>query len=327
MAITPRTVFSEPINLLVFAFGILAVGGLVGVFVGADDAENTIHCQVQVQEPPDDSGRLDAGISAVDEGDSAGADDWAGQPVDLDSLDYTCRLEQPAPSWSEGQWLRHLGCMEARGESTEVMLAETTAAIDSVGLTPDLAVKKADYLKTVGSAEEHLQFLDRAVDRLGVVDGQLVHRLARALTWRGHSSDIERVRHLQLLSRMLMPESCEVLQTEIWSRHALAERMAEGDSTVARDGVQRAVSAYLERDCHERVHEGRWGVLAEIVGAGIAAEASNGHDGHSSLLRTVANSFDVRRLPTFCAEAVPEGTGLRSYCEKRMGDELFLSRR
>ncbi|QDG52463.1 hypothetical protein FIV42_17470 [Persicimonas caeni] len=328
MAITPRTVLSEPINLLVFAFGVFAVGGLIGVIWSADGGDERSRCpalQAHAQRAAD-VGAVSHGFEE-DNGPPELAEASQADASHRAALDYTCRLDTPAHDWNEAHWLRHLDCMEARGEPTEVILAETSAAIESVGLTPELAVKKADALEAVAGPDEHIAFLEQAVDRLGVVDGQLVHRLARALTWRGHQNDIEQIRHLQLLSRMLMPDSCEVQQTDIWVRYHLAQQMAQGPSPVAWDGVQRAVRHYVDRGCHERLHEGRWETLAEIVGVGVAAEATNGHSGHSSLLREVAGSFEVRQVPTFCREAVPEGTGLRSYCEKRMGDELFLSRR
>lgn len=325
MAITPRTVLSEPINLLVFAFGIFAVGGLIGVISSVDNQEERSRCPALLAASahgPESQRAPDVGAPTP-----AAETDFGADVTDQAALDYTCRLVTPSQEWDEAHWLRHLDCMEARDEPADVILAEADAAIDAVGLTPELAVKKADHLEVVGSADEHIAFLNHAVQRLGVVDGQLVHRLARALTWRGHRNDVEQIRHLQLLSRMLMPDSCEVHQTDIWVRYQLAQQLAEGPAPAAWDGVQRAVRHYVERGCHERIHEGRWEALAEIVGVGVAAEATNGHSGHSSLMRDVAASFEVRQVPTFCREAVPEGTGLRSYCEKRMGDELFLSNR
>lgn len=329
MAITPRTVLSEPINLLVFAFGVFAVGGLIGLVWSVDRAEERARCPATYADARSGS---DVGAAMMPGEDQRGARSFSGDTSDYDpgdraALDYTCRLNTPTQDWDEAHWLRHLGCMHARDEAADIVLAETNAAIDAVGLTPELAVEKADVLQRVGSPHEHIAFLEHAVKRFGVVDGQLVHRLARALTWRGHRNDVERIRHLQLLSRMLLPNSCEVHQTDIWVRFQLAQEIARGPAPAAWDGVQRAVRQYIARGCHERIHEGRWEVLAEIVGVGVAAEATNGHAGHSSLLREVAASFEVLQVPTFCREAVPEGTGLRSYCEKRMGDEQFLSRR
>jgi hypothetical protein len=235
--------------------------------------------------------------------------------------------------------------MEARGEGAEVLLAETNQAIGDLGLTPDLALKKADYVKEARTADEHIEFLDAAVTRLGVSDGRLVHRLARALTWRGELEDIERIRHLQLLSRMLTPDSCEVLQTDIWARYALAEHMAQRPSPAARHGVSHAISTYLAADCHLRYEMGRHEpsqidpgqiksnqleMLTEMLGVGVVAEATNGHAGESTLIRHVAESNDLRaqhdQVRSLCRAAVPAGVGLRGDCEKRLGDELFLAR-
>lgn len=320
MAITPRTVLSEPINLLMFAMGVVAITSMVVVFGGGDaDCPRTANHADAGAAP--DVARLDSADARSDW--PAAASITSAAPH---RLDYTCQLAEPAGDWGEQQWLRHLDCMQARGEADEVLLAEVDRAIGAVGLTPELAVHKADLLATVGTADEHIAFLHGAVRELGVVDGRLVHRLSRALVWRGQRSDLEHIRHLQLLSRMLMPESCRVLETDVWAHYMMAQDAADPDSTAAWQGVQRAVRTWTAQGCHERVHQGRWDVLAEMVGVGVAAEATNGHDGHSSLIREVTDAYEVRQVPVLCRDAVPANTGLRSYCEKRIGDEQFLAR-
>ncbi len=319
MAITPRTVLSEPINLVMFALSGFTLLALVGICAGRDDAS-----------PASDAvgvGTVAPDVEIVETTDTV---DW---PLNVDEedagvtrLDYTCRLVEPRATWSGREWLRHIHCMSARGESDDVLLTETSAAIAAVGLTPDLAVTKADYLARVGTADEQIAFLDSAVQRLGVVDGRLVHRLARALVWRGHQDDLEQVRHLELLSRMLMPDSCEVRQTDVWARYMLARDLARHPSPAAWAGVRRAVEAYVDAGCYGRLDQASPAKLAEVVGVGIAAEATNGQTSHSSLIRKVAEARDIKDVAAMCRDAVPDDTGLRRDCQKRLGDELYLAR-
>jgi hypothetical protein len=352
MAITPRTILSQPINLLLFALSIMVLGGLLGVLAGVSNSRarlDTRHIPPDVEVDPNQAdwnqvdsswAGEDTGVAGLDDNEPTDSRDAMVVGAEPDYRDYICRLQEPGRSWTEGQWLRHLGCMKARGEADEVLLDETTAAIDAVGLTPDLGVEKADLLKAVETPDDHIAFLDAAVTQLGVSDGRLVHRLAQALTWRAEADDIERIRHLQLLSRMLMRDSCEVQQTEIWVRYALADKLAEAPSPAAWHGAKRAIASYVADDCHERLDRvpqvqgrsdrGRPDVLAEIVGVGVVAEATSGHSAQSTLIRQVVDSYELRGRPdqvsSFCREAVPAGVGLRAECEKRVADELFLSR-
>lgn len=319
MAITPRTVFSEPRNLFVFSVSVLLLGVLAGLFVSADDRPVCPYAQQSTSNTTDS---LDAGAEV---GDEYVANSSA--TADAEPRSWPCDLVDPEPDWGESEWLRHLNCMEVRSEPNRAMLAEVDEAIDLLGLTHELALKKADYLEPIAPANDLIAFLESAIEEMGVMDGQLPHRLARALTWRGESGDLERVRRLQLLARSLMPASCEVLQTDIWVRYRLAEQTSRHPSPTAWQGVRSVIDTYLAQDCPERLHQGDWNVLAEMVSVGVAAEATNGHAGHSTLIRDVAESFEVRQVEQFCREAVPANTGLRSYCKKRVLDELFLSRR
>jgi hypothetical protein len=189
-------------------------------------------------------------------------------------------------------------------------------------------------LKWIGTLDQQIEFLETAVQGLGVVDGQLVHRLSRALIWRGDRADLERIRQLQHLARMLEPddlfERCELRQTDIWARFMIAKdaELAHGAIPLApRRGVQRAVRNYIATGCLvRRLGQGQWKAMSEIVGVAIAAEASNGHDGLSNMIRRVAESYPIPRVSEFCRAAVPAGVELRDDCEKRVGDELFLAR-
>lgn len=324
MAITPRTILSRPLNLLVFILGVLGVGGIIGLGISSDSSE----CDAWKRSAPSEASQdLDAGTpkESVDASSTQWGEEHSAAPGF--NLDYTCQLERPSSDWSEEQWLRHFDCMQARGASDEALLEKTEAAIDSLGLTHELAISKADLLAKVADSAEHRAFLEDAVNQIGVMDGRLVHRLSRALAWNVEREDIERIRHLQLLSRTLREGDCEVAQTDIWVRYLMAERLAEKPSPAADQRVGDAVDAYLDGGCHEQRHSGQWDALAEVVGVGLAAERTNGHDAHSLLIRQIAEAYRIHRVDAFCEQAVPEHGDLRAYCEKRVGDELFLSQR
>ena len=325
MAVTPRTVLSDPINLMVFVLAAIGMAALVALYF---DAKTDSSCRYEYT-----SGAapmvLDAGPPRS--GPPPASPATTRPPVATDGAsadDSVCIVGRPADHWSAERWVEHLDCMEASGESFEVLLAETTRAVQAVGPTHTLAVRKADYLAHVGTLDDQIAYLEGALVDLGQVDdGQLVHRLVRALTWRGRRSDFDRISLGEGLSSALLPDSCRALQTKIWVRYVLAERAFGGHAAPAWERVRQSINDYVSRDCQARVHEGRWDVLAEIVGAGVVAEASNGHTGHSTLIGHAVESFEIRNVPALCREAVPAGLSLRQDCQKRVRDELFLSRR
>lgn len=322
MAITPRTVLSQPLHILVLTMGLLAVLALAGIVLGIKNApQRAARCRAaaaslhkaRLQPPPGSVARVS----------------WPSAPP--------CALDAPDASWTAAQWVRHLGCMEARNTPAQVLLVEVNTAIQVAGLAPELALKKSDYLREVGTLDEQIDFLQTAVRRLGVVDGTLVHRLSRALVWRGDQEDLEQIRHLQHLSMMLQPEDfgarCEVAQTNIWALMMMAQAddaraLDSADLTprAARLNVHRVVRDYVDQGCAQQIHRGQWADLAEVVGVAIAAEATSGQNARSSLVRKVSEAFRIQDVPEFCRTAVPDGLDLRETCEKRVGDELYLAR-
>lgn len=338
MAITPRTILTRPVHLVLFLLGALAVGGLVGwltthrepVEAGGDDAQ-TVDAHDEI-EREDEIEQDDARFSTGDagQGEDLGIDDadrWKPAGAEFDRRDHECTLVEPEDDWTEAHYLRHLNCMEERDEGSAERLEATGEAIEAVGLTEKLAVEKADLLRELDREGAHRTFLEEAVDELDTRDPELLHRLARALIWRGDPDEIERIRHLQLLSRSTVSDECEALQTDVWARYLLAHRFAERPSPAAFDAVREAIDVYRARDCAEKRHTGKFDALAQVVGVGVAAEQVDGHGAHGALIGEVAHSFDILDPERLCERAVPDRDGLRGHCEDRLTDELRLSER
>lgn len=332
MAITPRTILTRPLHLVLFLLGALAVGGLVGWIVAQEKPDGAGEDGARAVDASDEFERDDAQPSIGDAGQSEdlGIDDtdrWRPAGAEFDRRDHQCTLVEPEADWTEAHYLRHLDCMEERDEPSAERLEATDEALEAVGLTEKLAVEKADLLRERDRERAHLAFLEKAVDELDTGDPELLHRLARALTWRGEPEDLERIRHLQLLSRSMASNECEALQTDVWTRYLLAHRFAERPSPAAFDAVREAIDIYRGRDCAEKRHTGKWDALAEVVGVGVAAEQVDGHGAHGALIREVAHSFKILDPERLCERAVPDRDGLRGHCEDRLTDELHLSER
>lgn len=322
MAITPRTVLSQPVYFSVFSLAAIGVIAMIGIFVGMHDSPKS---PAPTPAPNHQSASISASTSGV----------FAAKL----NPHTPCELVAPERKWSSAQWVRHLDCMEARNSPSHVLLGEANMAIHRVGLKPALALRKSNYLKQIAPLEEQIDFLRSAVNGLGVVEIKLVHRLRRALIWRGKHADLKEIRELEEISSRLQTSErtnqCEMRQTDIWARVMVAQSLEDSAiadeahaimRSVARQSVQRAVRAYLAVDCANQIHQGKRAALAELTGVAIAAEFSNAHDGHSSLLGEIAASYRIVNIPEFCRRAVPAGVDLRQTCEKRVGDERFLAR-
>lgn len=322
MAITPRTVLSQPIYFTIFSLASIGVIALVGILLGLQKSPSK-----QAPKPTQTTSfTLLTPAHTVT------------RSVHLDR-ETPCNLNTSERQWSAAQWVRHLDCMKAQKAPSRVLLGEANKAISRVGLKPDLALRKSDYLKAIAPLEEQIDFLRSAVDGLGVVEGKLVHRLRRALIWRGQQSDFDELRELEDISHRLhttdRAEQCERRQTDIWAHMMIAKSLqnpgvedASNDiiRSVADQSVQRSIRTYVSLDCVSQIYEGRRDSLAELTGVAIAAEATNGHSGESSLLRKIAESYHILEIPEFCRQAVPAGLDLRQTCEKRVGDERYLAR-
>jgi|GEM_PF-3796580 len=320
MAITPRTIFSRPAFFTLFSLSAIALIAAAGIFIGQHKQTDKLTNCPRYSE---------AELLAL----------RGPGPKVLPPRPTSCAIFTPENQWSAARWERHLECMEGQKVRSRVLLGEANKAISQVGLTPQLALRKSNYLKAIAPLEQQIEFLRSAVNGLGIVEGELVHRLRRALIWRGQPSDLEEVRELEEILRHLPSAArgahCERRQTEIWA-HMMVAQSLEGTGiedgsnsiirSVAHQSVQRAIRTYLGQDCAAQIHEGKRESLAELTGVAIAAEATNGHNGQSSLIRKIAQSYRILNIPEFCRQAVPAGMELRETCEKRVGDEQYLAR-
>lgn len=318
MAITPRTIFSRPTFFTLFSLSAIALIAAAGIFIGQHKRTDKLTNCPRYSE---------AELLAL----------RGPGPKVLPPRPTSCAIFTPENQWSAARWERHLECMEGQKVRSRVLLGEANKAISRVGLTPKLALRKSNYLKAIAPLEQQIEFLREAVNGLGVVEAELVHRLRRALIWRGHARDIDEIRDLEeLLRRLPAPQAqCERRQTEIWAHMMLAQSLEsagveDGSNSIIRSvaaqSVQRAVRDYIGLDCLSQIHQGKRESLAELTGVAIAAEATNGHSGESSIIREISKSYRILNIPEFCRQAVPAGMDLRPTCEKRVGDEQYLAR-
>ena len=173
----------------------------------------------------------------------------------------------------------------------------------------------------LGRDQALLRFLEIHVDDYrGVSDGRLEAMLAHALVWRGSRLDFNRAAALLARAGDLRPGACDVMATDIWLQYHGATRLHGAVADAADRRLGERIEAYLGADCHERVHEGRWDVLAESAGVGVAILSSEpaayriGND----LIDGVADRYTIRHVSAFCREATPAQTGLWKVCEAKL---------
>lgn len=322
MAITPRTLLRRPLIYIVLAIaGMFVVGAVAGYLVADRSAEQRpaeilVIRHVDYPATDDAPARRHTTIGA-EASDAAVATDGPG----ASATRTACRHDQSAGEWGERDWLRYIGCLEEKGEVDLAILHATERALDDVGYSYALTLRKAELLDGLGRDQALLRFLEiHTSDYRGVSDGRLEHMLAHALVWRGSRLDFDRAATLLDRARDLRPGACETMATDLWLQYHRATRLDGAEAAEADRALRDRINAYLGADCHERIHEGQWSTLAETAGVGVAILSTEpaayliGND----LIDSVTQRYAIRHPQAFCREATPAQTGLWKVCEAKL---------
>ncbi|MGM0557327.1 MAG: hypothetical protein ACQEVA_13165 [Myxococcota bacterium] len=339
MAVTPRTIFNNPVAV---AIGVVTCVGLASLVMdelaGADDCSASSSSASDHVVEDDHVEELDVGAYLRHEQPEFAADARTGEAgasaIRRQPSTANCDGDGRVDRWTESQWTMYLDCLERRGEHHDVLLDEIDRGLDNLSRSLELAVRKGELLSIHGTSSDQIAFLERALDRHDTpTDARLEAQYVRALVWRGGRLDINRayqtLRKRGPSTTRQVASSCEGKQALAWMNYSLINRSETlGDDVRKWDfrADEALLDDYITSGCHQRIHSGEWSVIAELVGAGILAEQLNGHDGKSTMVRQAVQSFEIRNVRALCRDAVPAQSDLRGECEARVRFELEMTR-
>ena len=288
MAITPRTIFTNPASAALTAASLFAVTA-AGMYV------MNMNCGA--------SGPCDMRVVQQQETYSSPCDSVH------EALGYD------KSTWSEYGWFTYAKCFSDNNSSNKVI------EVASQGLTyyrssEALYNMKGYHQIKLGDYEDAVKTLEEGLRRVGrTSSGIMANNLAWAGVWAPRQMKLERARQLYRQSLAQNPNVCETLHTGMWVEYALAKQ----NDGFERVSAVRSFNGLAEKyeACHDRYQSGEWDALIEVLGAAvIKAEMENdfecGFDKSASnddLLRDV--SVELRKryrgasIDALCRESIP----------------------
>ena len=331
MAVTPKTIFRNPAALAVGVLTVLGVG-LVALYEYKVSSDCASGCPYAMQQNQPQTEKLDVGSYLEYDQPTFERIPSTGdvEPVVTTHGRWhaaACGYTEPESRWSESEWSRYIDCLEERGETNDRLLDATTRGLDQMGRSLELAVRKAELLEVTATTDEQLDFLEHALEKHDTPwDARLDEMYVHASVWRGEARDIDRASRVAFDNYRALLGTCRGAQTLGWMEYAMESRDIGPEVARSVPAGSIPLHAFINNECSTRIHEGRWNVIAEVVGAGILAEQINGHDGRSTLVRTGVESYEIRDVPALCEHAVPAQLDLRESCENRVRREIALTR-
>lgn len=298
MAITPRTVFTNPATAAVAAASLFAMTAAgVAMFSTCPSRSYETPCVLTAEEVPVDN------------------------PCD--------RMAQDRPSeraqWSEYDWFTHANCF-ARLERSDRVIEEATHGLRYYPASEALFNLKGYHLIHLGQHEEAVQTLKLGLSRIGQpVQGTLENNLAWSGLWVPRELDIHQARTLYKNALRKDRQVCEVIHTGLWVEYGIAKQ-SQG---IERAKALRTFGELRERytPCMTRYQSGDRDQVLEVLSAVVAMEdvdrefrqnallglnASNNLGklaaGDHSVTRKVRHAEQGKSVQEICKDAVPLAT-------------------
>ncbi|MEC9396704.1 MAG: hypothetical protein VYE40_06880 [Myxococcota bacterium] len=268
MAITPRTIFTNPASAAVMAaslLGFTAAGMYLTNMCGSS-------CSVAEVEP-------------------------AQQVVEFE-IDAPCedlRLDKIADKsqWSEYDWFEYGKCFEKHQDSHRV-IEVSTQGLNYYPASEALYNLKGYHQISLHRYEDAVKTLETGLRRVGVPsDGVMTNNLAWAGLWVPRELDLHQAR--SLYKRSLASDSgvCETIHTGLWVEYAIAR---ESRGIERAQALRNFTNLRLQyKPCQDRYDDGNRELLLEVLGAAVIFEQVDREMQSSGQLPTNCNS-DSKRL-------------------------------
>ena len=297
MAITPRTILTNPMSAGLLAASMLATAA-VGMFAVSFCESN---CSASYQVPQD---------VVFSQHNASPCED-----VRLDKIADKTR-------WSEYDWFEYAKCFE-RERDSQSAIDVSTQGLNYFPRSEALYNLKGYHLITLHKYEDAVKTLEVGLERVGVAsDGTLSNNLAWAGLWVPREMDLERARNLYTQSLAREPGVCEALHTGLWVEYAIARESRGLERARALRNFSSLQHQY--EPCHDRLDDGNREALLEVMGAAVIIhqvdkELSSGFQGIKGTLPMPTHlvqevAVELRKnhrgasIDALCREASPLAT-------------------
>lgn len=242
MAITPRTIFTNPASATVMAASLFAFTA-AGLYMFGDCATSCSRSEVSA--------------ATVVETSSACDDVRMSKTFDKSQ-------------WSEYDWFQYASCFDQHNASRKVVDV-ATQGLNYHPSSEALYNLKGYHLIELGEYEEAVRTLETGLRRVGVTSsGTMENNLAWAGLWVPREMDLHRARALYKRSMQREAGVCETIHTGMWVEYAISREAR---------GLERAQALRAFNDlsvkyepCQERYDDGDRTLLIEVLGAAVISE-------------------------------------------------------
>lgn len=297
MAITPRTIFTNPATAAVAAASLFAMTAAgMALFMSCPSQSTYEPCQFEVAE-----------VYEV-----------ADTPCDGIAQELSTERAQ----WSEYDWFRYANCF-ASAQDSERVIAEASHGIKYYPTSEALFNLKGYHLIQLKRHSEAVDTLELGLRRIGTPQqGTMENNLAWAGMWVPRDLDLYKARVLYKSALTKGSGVCEVIHTGIWVEYGIAKQSQGLERAQALRAFGNLREAYAP--CQGRYDDGDRDQLMEVLSAVIAFEdvdrelRANALLGQDPGVATRQLARDVARevratshgtsIDEICREAVPLAT-------------------
>lgn len=287
MAITPRTILTNPATVAVATVSVFAISAAAIFALGTCPTKRGCHMvktNLHTQDVPCDNLRQQLGHNKA--------------------------------TWSEFDWFQYATCFDQHNDSRRVIEASS----QGIGYYPRseaLYNLKGYHLIKLRRYEEAVKSLDEGMRRVGVPSsGTMPNNLAWAGVWAPREMTLDRARALYQESLRVESGVCETLHTGLWVEYAIAKRSRGIERAVALKRLNTLRMQY--EPCHSRYQSGEWNTLVEVLGAAVIfedleQELGGFHGAHAnpdaSLIKDVSRELRKKyrgaSIDALCRESIP----------------------
>jgi hypothetical protein len=283
MAITPRTIFTNPASAALAAASLFTVTAAGMYALNTSCASSPCELRaVEVYESP---------CASVHE-----------------SLGYD------KSTWSEYGWFTYAECYSEQNASSKVVDV-TTQGLRHYPASEALYNMKGYHQIKLGDHADAVKTLEEGIRRVGrTSSGVMANNLAWAGVWAPREMESTRARQLYRQSLAQNPNVCETIHTGMWVEYAISKKTDGFERAAALRAFQSLASDY--EACEGRYQNGEWDTLVEVLGAAvIKADVASDLDcgmkvaSEKELLRDV--SVELRKryrgasIDALCRESIP----------------------
>ena len=297
MAITPRTVFTNPATAAVAAASLFAMTA-AGVAMFSTCPSRSYDAPCSLTEAT-----------------------YASNPCDQMAQDKPAERAQ----WSEYDWFTHANCF-ARLDRSDRVIEDATQGLRYYPTSEALFNLKGYHLIHLGQHEEAVKTLKLGLSRIGnPVQGTLENNLAWSGLWAPRELDIYQARALYKNALRKDRQVCEVIHTGIWVEYGIAKQSQGIERAKALRTFGELRESY--KPCMTCYHSGERDQVLEVLSAVVAFEdvdrefrqnALLGHNASHNLDDFATGSYSVTRqmrtseqgksVQEICKDAVPLAT-------------------